>query len=457
MLNELGKVPPQALDLEEIVLGSMMLERRCIEEVTNIINSEAFYKEAHQQIYDAIVELNRKGDPVDIVTVAEILRSNGTLQNIGGPVYITGLTNRIGSTANVIYHARIILQKFIQREIIRISSELSQDAYDDITDPLELVERLGKGYDSISMTAQSGAEMVHISQVINNVCTELMNRERFAKEGKVSGIPTPLKGLNKMLGGWMPSDLIIIAARPSMGKTAFMLQIAKSAAVAGYRVGIFSMEMSRVSLANRLVLAESGIDDDRFRSGYVDSADWEKFNTAQQVLDRLQIFIDDRPSLSMHEIKAKAVQMKRSGKCDIVLIDYLQLTSMKSENRQYNREQEVSESSRTAKAMAKTMNVPVILLSQLSREVEKRQDKTPILSDLRESGSIEQDADVVIFPHRPAYYDPDGPNEGIINLIVAKHRNGPIGVISACHNESMTRIFDKPMGENYTEPTNNPF
>ena len=201
--------------------------------------------------------------------------------------------------------------------------------------------------------------------------------------------------------------------------------------------------MSRVRLTNRLMLAESGIDDDRFRSGYVDDRDWSLIGEASMKLTPLSIYIDDRPALSIHQIKAKATQMKRAGKCDIVLIDYLQLTSMKSENRQYNREQEVSESSRTAKAMAKTMDVPVILLSQLSRETEKRGDRIPMLSDLRESGSIEQDADVVIFPFRPGYYDKENEDK-VINFIIAKHRNGATGVVSACHSENMTRIFDKP-------------
>lgn len=444
---ELGKVPPQAIDVEEIVLGSMMLERTCIDEVTNIITSAAFYKEAHQQIYDAIIDLTRKNEPADLATVAEQLRENGTLEQIGGCFYITGLTNRIGSTANIQHHARIILQKFIQREIIRVASQLANDAYNDESDPLELVERFGSEYDSLATVSQSGAEMHHISACVGEVVNELIKREKYAKEGTTAGIPTPLKALNKILGGWMKSDLVIIAARPSMGKTAFMLQIAKTAALKGHKVAIFSMEMSRVSLVNRLMLAESGVDDDRFRSGYVNAEDWSQVNLAWSKLNALGIYIDDRAALSMHQIKAKASQMKRAGKCDMVLIDYLQLASMKAENKSYNREQEVSESSRTAKAMAKTLDIPVILLSQLSREVEKRGDKLPMLSDLRESGSIEQDADVVIFPHRPAYYDPDGEEKGVVNIIVAKHRNGAIGAVSARHNENMTRIFDKPTDE----------
>jgi replicative DNA helicase len=464
---EFGKIPPQAIDLEEATLGSMMIESNCVNDVMSIISPESFYKPTHQIIAESILQLHRENKPTDTLTVTEKLRDQGKLDEVGGICYISLLTNRICSTANVEYHARIILQKFLQREIIRRCSELINEAYNDTTDPLELVEKFGKSYDDVSVISQSGAEMVHISVAVSESAVELKKRELFAKDGKTAGIPTPVKELNRLLGGWMKTDLIIIAARPGMGKTALMLQIAKTAAKAGFPVAIFSLEMSRVSLSNRLILAESGIDDEKFRSGYVTSPDWDKFNEASKILSTLPIYIDDRPGLSMQQIKAKSVQMKRSGKCEIVLIDYLQLSMMRSENRQYNREQEVSESSRTAKGMAKVLNTPVILLSQLSRESERRGGaKTPMLSDLRESGSIEQDADIVIFPHRPAYYgievdDTGNSTIGVIDLIIAKHRNGPIGTVSACHNESMTRIFDKQtdtIPENvFFETINNPF
>ena len=459
-----GKIPPQALDLEEVVLGSMLLEKTAIDKIVSILKPEAFYKEAHQIIFNAIIELDRKNEPADILTVTEHLRETGNLEKSGGPYEITKLTDRVASTCNIEFHARIILQKFLQREIIRISTELINDAYNDESDPLDLVERFGKEYDTLNTTAQSGAEMVHISDAIHETVAELINREKYAKQGNVAGISTPLKEMNRILGGWMKSDLVIIAARPSMGKTAFMLQIAKTAAINKIPVAIFSMEMSRISLTNRLLLSENGINDENYRSGFMTLSDWASLNQSSMMLENLPIYIDDRPGLSMQQIKAKATQMKRAGKCSMVLIDYLQLSSMKSENKNYNREQEVSESSRVAKGMAKILNVPVILLSQLSRETEKRGgDHRPLLSDLRESGSIEQDADIVIFPHRPAYYDKQNEElKGVIDFIIAKHRNGPTGTISARHNENITRIFDTPTelipaNVNFYEKNTNPF
>lgn len=461
---EHGKIPPQALDLEEVVLGAMMLECDRLNEVISTLQPESFYKESHQLVYQAIIELNNKNESVDMLTVTEQLRNDGNIDIVGGPLFVSMLTNRVSSSANIEEHAHIILQKFIQREIIRVSSELIRDAYEDTSDPLDLVERFGQGYDSISSVAQSGAEMVHISVAVKESMLELAEREKFAKQGKVAGIPTPLKGLNRILGGWKKTDLVIVAARPGMGKTAFMLQIAKTAAISGARVAIFSLEMGRVRLSDRLILAESGIDDEKFRSGFMAAEDWQKFNDASRVLNALPIYIDDRPGLSMYQIKAKSAQMNRAGKCDLVLIDYLQLSQMKSENRNYNREQEVSESSRTAKGMAKSINLPVILLSQLSRASEKRgADARPILSDLRESGSIEQDSDIVIFPYRQNYYDKEDESEiGEIEIIVAKHRNGPTGTVKASHNKNMTRIFDTPTGEilpniDFSEKSENPF
>lgn len=449
---ELGRVPPQAIDIEEAVLGALMLEPNRVDEVIEMLSPEAFYKPAHSTIFTAILNLYHGNQPVDLLTVTEQLRTMESLEAIGGPFHLTTLTNRIGSTANIEFHTRIIIQKHLQREVIRRCAELMRDAYEDSVDVFDLIDTFGNAYDDISTVSNTGAEMTHISAAMNEVEADLKEREKYAKQGKVAGIKTPLKELDKIIGGWKKADLVIIAARPAMGKTAFMLQIAKTAAESGAAVGIFSLEMSTVSLADRLTLSEAGIDDEKFRSGYVSQEDWQLFYQAKARLSAMPIYIDDHAGLSMNQIKSKAIQMKRAGKCSMILIDYLQLTGMKSDNRHYNREQEVSESSRTAKGMAKQLNAPVILLSQLSRASESRTGKRPMLSDLRESGSIEQDADIVIFPHRPAYYDEmvdenGDSTEGVIELIVAKHRKGPVGTVSARHNESITRIFDKPTDE----------
>lgn len=460
----IDRVPPHAIDLEEVVLGACMLESNIINRVQQILSPESFYKPAHQAIYRAIVEIKDKYEPVDILTVTEKLREYNQLSECGGPAYIAQLTNRIASTENTEYHARIVLQKHIQREIITRLHEIENSAYIDEIDTFDLVDEIGKSYDHLSTMAQSGAEMHHVQAVLLEVVEELNKRVAYSTQGRTSGIPTPLKDMNRLLGGWRNTELIIVAARPSMGKTAFMLQIAKHAAMKGHHVAIFSMEMGRISLLNRLMLCETGIDDYRYREGYIDASEWLKIDDAVTRLSKLPLYIDDRAGLSMRQIYAKAAQMKRQKKCDIVLIDYLQLATMKSDNRQYNREQEVSESSRQAKAMAKNLDVPVILLSQLSREVEKRGgEKLPMLSDLRESGSIEQDADVVIFPHRPGYYMKDDPQyENVINFIIAKNRNGATGTVEAMHNETMTAIYDKqvptavPM-QTYERTETNPF
>jgi replicative DNA helicase len=429
---ELGKLPPQALDLEEAVLGALMLEKEAVNAAIDVLHPKSFYKEAHQKIYAAIQDLFSKSEPIDILTVTNELRERGELETVGGAYYISKLTGRVASAANVEYHARIISQKYIQRELIRISTTIINDAYDDTTDVFTLLDKaesnlfavsegnLRKNYDSMSTL---------IRQTIKQIETAA-NRE-----GGLSGTPSGFVNLDRMTSGWQPSDLIILAARPAMGKTSFALSLARNAAVEFKApIAVFSLEMSSIQLVSRLISSESGISSEKLRSGNLARHELEQIHAKIRGLDEAQIFIDDTPAISVFELRAKARRLKAQHNIQMLIVDYLQLMTAGGEGKG-NREQEISTISRSLKSIAKELNIPVMALSQLSRAVETRGgDKIPQLSDLRESGSIEQDADMVMFIHRPEYYgileDEEGnPTAGQANIIIAKHRNGSVGTV----------------------------
>lgn len=450
-----AKIPPQAVDLEEVILGAAMLEREGTDVAVRLLSPGTFYKNANKTIFDTICKLFKKDLPVDIMTVTEHLRSLGELEAVGGPNYIVSLTDRVASSANIEVHARILLQKYIQRELIRVSSEIIKDAYEDTTDVFDLMEKVEHEFRVIGEILTRGASAKEIARLLDDVENALLQREGMAKQGKCTGVPTGLLRLNKITGGWQGSQLTVLAARPAMGKTALMLFFAQQAAKSGVPVCLYSLEMSDVSLGDRLVLSASDIDIDHFKSGYMSSYDWSEFRKAKQVLSELPIYVDDNPVVSMNYIKSHSRMMHQKGKCGIIFVDYLQLTDMRLEEKNRNREQEVAQASRQAKIIAKSLNIPFILLSQLNRSVEATNDKRPRLSDLRESGAIEQDADMVVFIFRPAYYgimhdSAQNSTVGVGQLLIEKNRHGATGDVPFRHNESMTKIYD--YGTENTDP-----
>jgi len=428
-----GKLPPQAIDLEEAVLGALMLEKNPVNDVIDILKPESFYKEPHQKIYGAIVDLFGASEPIDILTVTNKLRSKGELDLVGGPFYISQLTNRVASTAHAETHARIIAQKYIMRELIRISGETIRNAYDETTDVFDLLDRaeselygvaegnIRKNYDSMSQIMKQAIDQI----------------EQAQNQGDgISGINSGFTELDRITAGWQRSDMIVIAARPGMGKTAFVLSMARNSAVQfNHPVAIFSLEMNSIQLVNRLISSETQIPGDKLRKGNLERHEYEQLHARIGPLSKAPIFIDDTPALSIFELRAKARRLKQQHDIDLIIIDYLQLMTAGS-SKAGNREQEISTISRSIKEIAKELNVPIIALSQLSRSVETRGgDKRPMLSDLRESGAIEQDADIVTFIYRPEYYGITSDEEGNSTnntgeIIIAKHRNGSLGSVN---------------------------
>jgi len=447
---EHGKVPPQAVELEEAVLGAMMLEKDAVSAVIDILQPKVFYKESHQKIYSAIYRLFGKSEPVDILTVTNELKSAGELEMVGGPYYITMLTSRIASAANVEYHARIILQKHIQRELINISSEVIKEAFEDTTDVFNLLDKAEQNLFSVSETnLRRNFEDMHslIKQAIEDI------EAAKDSDSHLRGVPSGFVDLDRVTTGWQKSDLIILAARPSMGKTALALTMARNIAVDFDRpVAFFSLEMSSVQLVTRLIASETELKAEKLKTGDLADYEWEQLHTKIRGLIDANIFIDDTPALTIFELRAKCRRLKQQHDIQMVFVDYLQLMSGGGDIRGGNREQEISQISRSLKALAKELNVPVLALSQLSRAVENRpgQSKRPILSDLRESGAIEQDADLVLFIYRPEYYGLHEMEDGattrrLAEVIISKHRNGPTGEVRLKFIDSFAKF------EDYTE------
>jgi len=438
-LYEIGKLPPQAVEMEEAVLGALMLERDALAAVVDLLYPRAFYKEAHSRIFEAIQNLSRRNEPVDILTVTNELKRTGELEVVGGAYYISQLTGRVASAANVEFHARIIVQKAVQRDLITASSTIITDAYEDTTDIFDLLDRSERALFSITQRINRGAAVRHVKELTKEVKDDYMSREENRTEGGVSGVPSGFRDLDRMTTGWKDSDLVIVAARPAMGKTAFVLSLARNAAVDFKRpVVVFSLEMANFQLVQRLIVAEAEVDSHKFKTADLGNGEINEMWRIIPRLDAAPMFLDDTAALSIFEMRAKCRRLKSQHDIQLVIVDYLQLMTTGNEGNKYrgNREQEISEISRNLKAIAKELGVPVIALSQLSRQVESRGgDKRPHLSDLRESGAIEQDADMVIFIHRPEYYgftqDAEGNNTaGQAEIIIAKHRNGAVGTVN---------------------------
>ncbi len=426
---EQGKIPPQAVDLEEVVLGAMMIDKKGVDEVIDILHPEVFYKDAHRYIYEAIFKLFESSEPVDLLTVSAQLKKDQRLEMVGGDFYLIKLTQKVASSAHIEFHARIILQKYIQRSLIKISSEIIEDAYDDSSDVFDLLDNAeAKLYEVTQGNLKRSAETAQ-----NLVIQAKKKIEEIANKEGLSGIPSGFEKVDRLTSGWQPSDLVIIAARPGMGKTALTLSMARNMAVnSNIPVAFFSLEMSSVQLITRLISSETGLSSEKLRTGRLEKHEWEQLNVKVKALEKAPLFIDDTPSLSIFDLRAKARRLASQHKIKLIVLDYLQLMTAGGSQKGGNREQEISTISRNLKALAKELNVPVIALSQLSRAVETRGgSKRPILSDLRESGAIEQDADIVSFIYRPEYYKIDEwddeertPTQGQAEFIVAKHRNG---------------------------------
>ncbi len=449
-----GKIPPQATDLEEAVLGAIMLEKDALTTVIDILKPEVFYKEQHQVIFGAIIRLFGKSEPVDILTVTNELKKNGELELAGGAYYITQLTNRISSSANVEYHARIITQKYIQRELIRISSEVIRDAFEDTMDVFDMLDKAEQG-----LFAVSENNLRRNYEDMQSLVKEAIFEIEAAKnqQDQLRGVPSGFTALDRATTGWQKSDLIILASRPGMGKTAFALTMARNIAVGFHRpVAYFSLEMSSIQLVTRLIAAESGLAADKLRRGDLRDYEWQQLNAKISKLVDAPLFIDDTPALSIFELRAKCRRLKAQHDIAMVFVDYLQLMTGTGD-RTGNREQEISNISRSLKSLAKELEIPILALSQLSRAVETRGgSKRPILSDLRESGAIEQDADLVLFIYRPEYYgldhfEDESPSEGLAEIGIAKHRNGPLVDIRLRFIGKFTRFTELESDE--YEPT----
>ncbi|MBT8254048.1 MAG: replicative DNA helicase [Bacteroidia bacterium] len=461
---EKGKIPPQAIDLEEVVLGAMMIDKKGVDEVIDILSPDAFYKEAHQNIFEAIFKLFENSEPIDLLTVSAQLKKDKRLDMVGGDFYLISLTQKVSSSAHIEFHARIILQKFIQRSLIKISNEIIEDAYDETQDVFDLLDRAeSRLYDvtqgNIKKSSETAQELV--------IQAKRKIEEISNKEG-LSGIPSGFDKVDRVTSGWQESDLIIIAARPGMGKTALTLSMARNMAVnQDIAVAFFSLEMSSVQLITRLISSETGLSSEKLRTGRLEKHEWEQLNVKVKALEKAPLFIDDTPSLSIFDLRAKARRLKSQHDIKLVVVDYLQLMTSGASQKGGNREQEISMISRNLKALAKELSVPVIALSQLSRAVETRGgSKRPLLSDLRESGAIEQDADIVSFIYRPEYYkieewdDEDRtPTEGQAEFIVAKHRNGGLDSIRLKFIAQLGKFdnlddFDTPFNQEFHSKMN---
>ncbi|MEW6446940.1 MAG: replicative DNA helicase [Bacillota bacterium] len=425
--------PPQSIDAEQAVLGAIFLDPDVIHQVVGTVKPEDFYQEPHRLIFETILSLDDEGTPIDIITVTDALRRAGYLERVGGASYVVALTDVVPSTAHVEHYARLVAEKALLRTLIQVATRIRDMGYEAGDDPRKLLSEaermiLELAQDRVistfsSLKAVIEATLKHIEKV-------------YHAQGEMLALPTGFADLDRILSGLWPQDLIIIAARPSMGKTALALSIAMNVAKKGVPVGFFSLEMSKEQLVQRLLTAEAKIDHKRIRTAHLGDEDWQSLTQAADNIAPLALFIDDTPGLNVREMRARAKRLKAEQGLGLLIIDYLQL--MQSTRRTENRQQEIADISRSLKALAKELNIPVLALSQLSRAVEQRHEKKPVMSDLRESGALEQDADVIMFIYREEYYRPETEKRGIAEIIVAKQRNGPVGTVELAFLKEFT-------------------
>lgn len=424
-ISAIGRIPPHNIEAEQAVLGCMLLDADVIPTVTELIKSEDFYRDDHREICEAIIDITEKAGPVDIITVSEQLQLRGTLDNIGGLDYLANITGAVPSTANAKHYAKIVEEKALLRRLIKAASDISGMSYEASEEAAFVLDRAEKSiFDILQKRSTQG--FTHIKDILLETFSRL--EELYNSKGFITGIPTGFNDLDFKTAGLQNSDLVLIAARPGMGKTAMALNIAQYAAVQKHvPVAIFNLEMSKDQLVNRMLCSEVMVDSQKMRTGKLEDDDWKKIAQALAPLSEAPIYIDDTAGINVMDIRAKCRRLKLEKNLGLVVIDYLQL--MQGRGKIENRQQEVSEISRSLKILAKELNVPVVTMSQLSRGPEQRTDHRPMLSDLRESGAIEQDADIVMFLYRDDYYNPDTEKKNIAEVIIAKHRNGSTGTI----------------------------
>ena len=432
------RIPPQNIEAEQAVLGAMLIKKEAVVEAMEILRPEDFYRDAHRVVFEAIMAVFQNDSAVDMITVTEQLKKSDLLDKAGGVAGVTALANAVPTAANVVYHAKIVREKAELRELINAGSEITGWAFEDSDDVDAVMDKAEKRI--LEVTArENSADFTSMKDIVISVFKQI--EERSTNKGGLTGVASGFTDLDRLTSGFQPSDLILVAARPSMGKTAFTLNIASYVAVhLDKPVAFFSLEMSKEQLAQRMLCSEGGIDSQRLRNGDMKDEDWEHVIAAADRLTYAPVFIDDTPGITVMELRSKARRIKAEHGLSMVIIDYLQLMSGKGSKNGDNRQQEISEISRSLKALARELKVPVIALSQLSRSVESRQVKRPMLSDLRESGSLEQDADIVMFLYREDYYDKETEQQNVTEVIVAKHRNGPIDTVRLYFDKEFTRF-----------------
>lgn len=431
-----NRAMPQNIEAEQAVLGAMLISEDAVSSVSQILKPADFYREDHRTIFESMTRLHVKSEPVDMVTVAEELATNGKLEKAGGMALISQLNNMVPTAANATHYANIVREKAELRNLINAATEIATSAYDESDEATNIIDKAESRIMQISSRRSSGALIP-----LNNILMDTVDQfeKIFNAKGQIMGLSTGFADLDRMTSGLQPSDLILVAARPSMGKTAFTLNIASNVAILANRpVAFFSLEMSGTQLMMRIIGALGGINTQEARTGNITDEDWDKLMHTANKIYNAPLYIDDTPGISIMELRSKARRIKAEHGLELIVIDYLQL--MTGSSSAEGRQQEVSEISRSLKALARELNVPIITLSQLNRGVESRQIKRPMLSDLRESGSLEQDADIVMFLYREDYYTPETERKNITDIIIAKHRNGPIGDVELLFRKEYTKF-----------------
>ena len=433
------RVPPQNIEAEQSVLGAMLIKKEAITQAQELLRPDDFYREAHRIVFETMLELAGDNEAVDLVTLTEALRKKEMLEKVGGISFITALANYVPTAANIVCHAQIVKEKSELRHLIDAATEIASAAYEATDDVKDIMDDAEKKILAVAANQTGGA-----FEPIRNIVIDTVGRVEtlYENQGGLTGISTGFRDLDRDTSGLQKSDLILVAARPSMGKTAFTLNIATYAAMHGHTVAFFSLEMSKEQLVQRMLCSEGGIDSQRLRTGQLQDDEWTKLVETADRLNRAPIYIDDTAGITVMELRSKARRLKAEHGLDLIVIDYLQLMQGKPSKNSDNRQQEISEISRSLKALARELNVPVVALSQLSRSVESRQVKKPMLSDLRESGSLEQDADIVMFLYREDYYDQETEKKNITEVMISKHRNGPIGSIELFFQKEFTKFRD---------------
>ena len=431
------KIPPQNLEAEQSVLGSILIDNESINKVLEILNPEDFYKESHRKIFSGILDLNEKNEPIDLITLTDSLRGKNELEGLGGAAYLTALVNMVPTSANVRYYSKIIHERALLRNLISVATEIVTSGYENTGQIEDLLDFAESSIFGIS-EKKIKPSFFPVKDIVRDSFETI--EKLYEKKERVTGVPTGFPELDNMTSGFQPGDLVVIAGRPSMGKTAFSLGIAQHVAIKyHFRVAIFSLEMSKEQLVIRMLCSEARVDSHKLRTGFLGKGDWPLLTMAAGRLSEAPIYIDDSPAISILEMRAKTRRLKAEHGLEMVIVDYLQL--MRGRGRNESREQEISEISRSLKALAKELRVPVLALSQLSRAVESRGgDRRPVLADLRESGAIEQDADVVMFIYRKEIYDPSEENKGLAEIMISKQRNGPVGNVMLTFQDRYTRF-----------------